>query len=163
MARRPRLRHAEPPPAPGPAEYPTPAPDSSGIPGGASRTVLVSPFNDPGAAERIVEDNADELAAVIVEPLQRAIRPEPGFLGRLREVTRDRGVLLVFDEIVTGFRLARGGAQERYGRGAGPGGVRQDDQRRLPAGRGLRPRGGHGPGRPPGGKPRAATFLPAAP
>ena len=99
----------------GPAEYPTPIPDSSGIPRAASRTVLVCPFNDPEAAGRIVADHADELAAVIVEPLQRAIRPEPGFLGRLREVTRDRGVLLVFDEIVTGFRLAWGGAQERYG------------------------------------------------
>ena len=99
----------------GPAEYPTPVPDSSGIPGGASRTVLVSPFNDPDAAERTVAGHAGELAAVIVEPLQRALRPEPGFLERLREVTRDHGVLLVFDEIVTGFRLAWGGAQERYG------------------------------------------------
>ena len=98
-----------------PAEYPTPVPDSSGIPGAASRTVLVSPFNDPEAAARTVAGHARELAAVIVEPLQRAIPPEPGFLERLREVTRSHGVLLIFDEIVTGFRLAWGGAQERYG------------------------------------------------
>ena len=99
----------------GPAQYPTPVPDSSGIPGAAARTVLVSPFNDPGAAERLVAEHAGDLAAVIVEPLQRAIRPEPGFLEGLREVTRAHEVLLVFDEIVTGFRLAWGGAQERYG------------------------------------------------
>ena len=99
----------------GPAQYPDPVPDSSGIPGAASRTVLVSPFNDPAAAERLVAEHARDLAAIIVEPLQRALRPEPGFLESLREVTRAHGVLLVFDEIVTGFRLAWGGAQERYG------------------------------------------------
>ena len=99
----------------GPAQYPDPVPDSSGIPGAASRTVLVSPFNDPAAAERLVAEHAGDLAAIIVEPLQRALRPEPGFLESLREVTRAHGVLLVFDEIVTGFRLAWGGAQERYG------------------------------------------------
>src|SRR5204863_286546 len=73
---------------------------------------LLLGHGDPEAA---VVRHADELAAVIVEPLQRSLRPEPGFLERLRAVTRRHGIVLVFDEIVTGFRLAWGGAQERYG------------------------------------------------
>lgn len=98
-----------------PAAYPVPVPDTKGIPQGASQTVLVSPFNEPEAAVELIEAHGDELAAVIVEPLQRAIRPEPGFLATLKEATQARGVLLIFDEIVTGFRIAWGGAQERYG------------------------------------------------
>jgi glutamate-1-semialdehyde 2,1-aminomutase len=98
-----------------PAAYPVPTPDSKGIPQGASQTVLVSPFNQPEAAVQLIEAHAAELAAVIVEPLQRAIRPQPGFLESLREVTQRHGILLIFDEIVTGFRIAWGGAQERYG------------------------------------------------
>ncbi len=98
-----------------PADYPAPVADSGGIPRGASQTVLVAPFNDPGAAADIVKTHGSELAAVILEPLQRAIRPEPGYLESLREVTRAQGVILIFDEVVTGFRIAWGGAQERYG------------------------------------------------
>jgi glutamate-1-semialdehyde 2,1-aminomutase len=90
-------------------------PDCDGIPAGACRDVLVAPFNDPDAVESLIEQHRGELAAVIVEPLQRALKPEPGFLERLRDVTHRHGIVLVFDEIVTGFRLARGGAQERYG------------------------------------------------
>ena len=63
----------------------------------------------------MIERNAADLAAVIVEPLQRVLLPEPGFLQALREVTKKHGIVLVFDEIVTGFRIAWGGAQERYG------------------------------------------------
>src|SRR4029077_12500684 len=63
----------------------------------------------------IIERNASELAAVLVEPLQRVLQPEPGFLQAIREVTTKHGIGLVFDEIVTGFRIAWGGAQERYG------------------------------------------------
>jgi glutamate-1-semialdehyde 2,1-aminomutase len=62
-----------------------------------------------------IEEYQAELAAVIVEPLQRCIRPKPGFFEALRERTQEHGILLIFDEIVTGFRLAWGGAQERYG------------------------------------------------
>ena len=98
-----------------PAAYPVPTPDSDGIPKGASQTVLVSPFNDSEAAVQLIEAHAAELAAVIVEPLQRAIRPRPGFLESLKAITQAHGILLVFDEIVTGFRIAWGGAQERYG------------------------------------------------
>ena len=90
-------------------------PDSAGIPGAVAETVLVTPFNDAAAARRMIARHADELAAVIVEPLQRGIAPAPGFLQALREATLEQGVLLIFDEVVTGFRLAYGGAQEYYG------------------------------------------------
>jgi glutamate-1-semialdehyde 2,1-aminomutase len=99
----------------GAAAYPTAAPDIGGIPKGAAESVLVAPFNDLSATEDILSRHAGEVAAVIVEPLQRAIRPQPGFLAGLRDLTRRHGIVLLFDEIVTGFRLAYGGAQEFYG------------------------------------------------
>jgi glutamate-1-semialdehyde 2,1-aminomutase len=89
-------------------------PISDGIPRGATDTVLISDFNDTEAATRIISENAADLAAVIVEPLQRAIAPVDGFLKSLRESTKANGVLLIMDEVVTGFRLAWGGAQEYY-------------------------------------------------
>ncbi len=97
------------------APYPTATPDIGGIPKGTAGSVLVAPFNDLSATEDILVRHAGEVAAVIVEPLQRAIRPQPGFLPGLRDLTRRHGMLLIFDEIVTGFRLAYGGAQEFYG------------------------------------------------
>ena len=69
----------------------------------------------PQRAVEMIERHAAELAAVIIEPLQRVLLPEPGFLQAIREVTRKHGIVMVFDEIVTGFRIAWGGAQERYG------------------------------------------------
>ena len=98
-----------------PSEYPRAKPDSVGIPAQAGETVLVTPFNETERAVATIERHAAELAAVIVEPLQRVLVPEPGFLKAIREVTRKHGIVLVFDEIVTGFRIAWGGAQERYG------------------------------------------------
>jgi glutamate-1-semialdehyde 2,1-aminomutase len=98
-----------------PSDYPHAKPDSVGIPAQAGETVLVTPFNDAARAVETIERNAADLAAVIVEPLQRVLLPEPGFLQALREVTKKHGIVLVFDEIVTGFRIAWGGAQERYG------------------------------------------------
>jgi glutamate-1-semialdehyde 2,1-aminomutase len=98
-----------------PPPFPAAEADCDGIPESAKRDTLVAPFNDLGATRALVEAHARDIAAVIVEPLQRAIRPEPGFLEGLREVTQQFGIVLVFDEIVTGFRLAWGGAQERYG------------------------------------------------
>jgi glutamate-1-semialdehyde 2,1-aminomutase len=89
-------------------------PISDGIPQGATDTVLISDFNDAKAAKRIISDNATDLAAVIVEPLQRAIAPVDGFLTSLRASTAAHGILLIMDEVVTGFRLAWGGAQEYY-------------------------------------------------
>ena len=93
-----------------------PASDPSGA--GASwveRDVLVAPYNDLETTQRILSEHAQELSAVIVEPLHRCIAPKPGFLQGLREVTKRLGIVLVFDEVVTGFRLALGGAQEFYG------------------------------------------------
>jgi glutamate-1-semialdehyde 2,1-aminomutase len=100
---------------PSEAPYPAPLPDVGGIPRGAVASVLVAPFNDLDTTARVAAAHADDLAAIIVEPLQRAIRPRPGFLAGLRDLARRHGALLVFDEVVTGFRLAYGGAQERYG------------------------------------------------
>jgi glutamate-1-semialdehyde 2,1-aminomutase len=97
-----------------PKAFPAPVPDSSGIPLSLEAEVLIAPYNDLGTVEGIIAAHADELAAVIVEPFQRLVPPQPGFLKGLREITRRHGVLLVFDEVVTGFRLAYGGAQEYY-------------------------------------------------
>jgi len=98
-----------------PKAFPAPVPDSAGIPHVLEGEVLIAPYNDLATVEGIVATHADELAAVIVEPFQRLIPPQPGFLAGLRELTRRHGVLLIFDEVVTGFRLAYGGAQEFYG------------------------------------------------
>jgi glutamate-1-semialdehyde 2,1-aminomutase len=98
-----------------PPPFPAAEPDCDGIPESARGDTLIAPFNDLGVTREIIEAHAREIAAVIVEPMQRAIRPEPGFLEGLRELTLRFGIVLVFDEIVTGFRLAWGGAQERYG------------------------------------------------
>jgi glutamate-1-semialdehyde 2,1-aminomutase len=99
----------------GVAPYPTPVPDIGGIPKGALESVLIAPFNDLPTTEDILARYGQEVAAVIVEPLQRAIPPQPGYLQGLRELTRRHGIVLIFDEVVTGFRLAYGGAQEFYG------------------------------------------------
>jgi glutamate-1-semialdehyde 2,1-aminomutase len=98
-----------------PKAFPSPTFDSAGIPHALGDTVLVAPYNDLATTEALVAAHHHELAAVIVEPYQRIIVPAPGFLQGLREVTRRYGVPLIFDEIVTGFRLAWGGAQEYYG------------------------------------------------
>lgn len=92
-------------------------PDSPGVPGAFSELTLSLPFNDPGAVERAFDRHGDRIAAVVLEPVvgnAGVILPEEGFLEGLREVTREGGALLVFDEVMTGFRVARGGAQERY-------------------------------------------------
>jgi glutamate-1-semialdehyde 2,1-aminomutase len=98
-----------------PSAYPQAQPDSVGVPRETGATVLVTPFNEPQRAVEMIERHAHELAAVMVEPLQRVLTPEPGFLQAVREVTRKHGIVMIYDEIVTGFRIAWGGAQERYG------------------------------------------------
>jgi glutamate-1-semialdehyde 2,1-aminomutase len=90
-------------------------PNSAGIPRAIADTMLVAPFNDAAAAAALIERHHDEIAGVIVEPLQRTVPPAPGFLRALRDVTAHYGIVLVFDEVVTGFRLAPGGAQTYYG------------------------------------------------
>jgi glutamate-1-semialdehyde 2,1-aminomutase len=98
-----------------PPPFPEAEPDAAGIPSAVRDTVLVAPFNDAETTAGIIADHREQLAAVIVEPLQRALPPAPGFLAALRRACTQNGVLLIFDEVVTGFRLAWGGAQERYG------------------------------------------------
>lgn len=97
------------------ANFPEGVPDSPGIPRSVQGEMLVAPFNDLDAVERLVATHAEELAGIIVEPMQRLIPPAPGFLQGLREICTRHGLVLIFDEVVTGFRLAYGGAQERYG------------------------------------------------
>jgi glutamate-1-semialdehyde 2,1-aminomutase len=75
----------------------------------------VAPFNDGERAEAIIEANGADLAAVIVEPLERVLVPQPGFLETVREACNRHGIVMIFDEVVTGFRIAWGGAQEKYG------------------------------------------------
>ena len=94
--------------------FPQPVPDSAGIPQGVADQMLIAPFNDLAAVEALLTEHAD-VAAIIVEPLQRIIPAVPGYLQGLRDLCDRHNVLLIFDEIVTGFRLAYGGAQERYG------------------------------------------------
>jgi glutamate-1-semialdehyde 2,1-aminomutase len=95
--------------------FPLPVPDSAGIPKSVREDMLIAPFNDADAVADLVREHRDEIAGVIVEPFQRIIPPAPGFLSALRKITADNGVPLIFDEVVTGFRLAYGGAQEYYG------------------------------------------------
>ena len=92
-----------------------PIPDSPGIPQSLEDEMLVAPYNDLEAVTAIVEEHHDSIAGVMVEAFQRVIPPRPGFLEGLRSLTTLYGIPLVFDEIVTGFRFAYGGAQEFYG------------------------------------------------
>lgn len=96
-------------------EFPLAQPTSAGTSQAISQEVLIAPFNDLEKTTHIIERHRDQLGGVIVEPLQRCTPPEEGFLEGLRELTRERGIPLIFDEVVTGFRLAYGGAQEYYG------------------------------------------------
>ncbi len=93
-------------------------PDSPGVPPAAAAETLTAPYNDVAAVEALFQRFPDEIAAVIVEPVagnMGCVPPEPDFLSGLRAVTRQYGALLIFDEVMTGFRVAYGGAQERYG------------------------------------------------
>ncbi|MGZ3674395.1 MAG: glutamate-1-semialdehyde 2,1-aminomutase [Ktedonobacterales bacterium] len=93
-------------------------PDSPGVPAGATAETLVAPYNDLAAVQGLFERFPDEIAAVIVEPVagnMGCVPPEPGFLQGLRDVTRESGAVLIFDEVMTGFRVAHGGAQALYG------------------------------------------------
>ena len=96
-------------------EFPQPVVNSGGVPQAAVDSVLVAPYNDAEMATAIIEKHHDELAAVIVEPMQRLLAPKPGFLQALRDATAHYEVPLIFDEVVTGFRLAYGGGQQYYG------------------------------------------------
>ena len=92
-------------------------PDSPGVPPTLARDTLTVPFNDAAALEQIFDQHGEDIAAVIIEPVvgnMGCVPPGEGYLQRVREATRKGGALLIFDEVMTGFRLARGGAQELY-------------------------------------------------
>jgi glutamate-1-semialdehyde 2,1-aminomutase len=93
-------------------------PDSPGVPQGAAQDTLVAPYNDLGAVAALFDACPGQIAAVIVEPVagnMGVVLPRPGFLPGLRDLCTRHGALLVFDEVMTGFRVALGGAQEKYG------------------------------------------------
>ena len=97
------------------SNFPTGVPDSAGIPASVQAEMLVAPYNDLETVEALVKEHKHELAAIMAEPFQRLIPPKPGFLEGLRRITKEHGILLIFDEVVTGFRFAYGGAQAYYG------------------------------------------------
>ncbi len=93
-------------------------PDSAGVPLDYTKNTLVAEYNDRDSVSRLFEENKGEIACVIVEPVAAnmgVVLPEEGFLEFLRSITTDNGALLIFDEVITGFRLSLGGAQEYYG------------------------------------------------
>ncbi|MEE8188734.1 MAG: aspartate aminotransferase family protein [Kiloniellales bacterium] len=98
-----------------PPDFPEPDPTGGGIAHMVKRDVLVAPYNDLAATRAIIAEHRQEIAGVIVEPLQRCTPPEEGFLEGLRAAATEAGVLLIYDEVVTGFRLAYGGAIAYYG------------------------------------------------
>jgi glutamate-1-semialdehyde 2,1-aminomutase len=92
-------------------------PDSAGVPAAFTQHTIVLPFNDTGAVKAAFRANKNKIAAIIVEPVPGnagLYLPKPGYLEFLREATKANGALLIFDEVMTGFRLAKGGAQERF-------------------------------------------------
>jgi len=93
-------------------------PDSAGVPAAFTQHTIVLPFNEPEAVSAALAANKDQVAGIILEPVPGnagLYLPQPGYLDFLRDVTRAHGALLIFDEVMTGFRLAKGGAQERFG------------------------------------------------
>ena len=93
-------------------------PDTAGIPKAFSDTTIALPFNDLDRVEATFHEMSDRIACVIVEPVagnMGCVPPAPGFLQGLRRITENHGALLIFDEVMTGFRLSRGGAQQLYG------------------------------------------------
>ena len=93
-------------------------PDSPGVTLGTAQDTLTAPFNDLGAVQTLIDNNPQKIAAIIVEPVvgnMGCVLPAAGFLQGLRDVCTQHGIVLIFDEVMTGFRLAPGGAQERLG------------------------------------------------
>ncbi|ABR55134.1 glutamate-1-semialdehyde-2,1-aminomutase [Methanococcus vannielii SB] len=94
------------------------APNSPGIPEDTTKNTLLIPFNDEGAVRKVISENKGEIACIILEPMMGnvgCILPKDGYLKFLREITEENGIILIFDEVITGFRLSKGGAQEYYG------------------------------------------------
>jgi len=105
------------PAAAGPASRPRPVPSGPGVPAELAATLIVLTWNDAESFAAVMADRGEQVAAVITEPAvfnTGCILPEPGYLELLRELTAEHGALLIFDEVITGFRFARGGAQEYF-------------------------------------------------
>ncbi len=93
-------------------------PDSAGVPAGTAKDTLMAQYNDLDSVQRLFDENPGQVACVIVEPVAAnmgVVGPQPGFLEGLRSICDKEGALLIFDEVITGFRLAKGGAQEYFG------------------------------------------------
>lgn len=99
---------------PEPSPYPRGMPFTAGTPDAVVDTMVIAPYNDLDRLREIALAHADDLAAVIIEPVQRIIEPQPGFLEGVRALCDEIEAVLIFDEVVTGFRLAYGGAQEHF-------------------------------------------------
>jgi glutamate-1-semialdehyde 2,1-aminomutase len=93
-------------------------PDSPGVTNGTAKDTLIAPFNNLDAIDKLIVENKDEIAAIILEPVvgnMGCVPPQPGYLQGLRSICDKHNIVLIFDEVMTGFRLAPGGAQELYG------------------------------------------------
>ncbi|MGB3464343.1 MAG: glutamate-1-semialdehyde 2,1-aminomutase [Cyclobacteriaceae bacterium] len=94
------------------------SPDSPGVTKGTAKDTLLTPYNDLEFTEKLLNENKDEVAAIIIEPVagnMGCVPPEPGYLEGLRKLCDEHGALLIFDEVMTGFRISAGGAQQHYG------------------------------------------------
>src|SRR5512135_1617299 len=93
-------------------------PDSPGVPKAYAKNTITLPFNDLGAVKKVIGQEWKNIACVILEPVVGnigCVLPKPGFLEALQKITKAHGIILIFDEVMTGFRVAHGGAQEKYG------------------------------------------------
>jgi len=93
-------------------------PDSPGVPEETTKNTILVPFNNVDAVVKLIEDDGDSIAAIIIEPIMGNIGfipPREGYLEFLRKITSENGIILIFDEVITGFRIAEGGAQEHFG------------------------------------------------
>jgi glutamate-1-semialdehyde 2,1-aminomutase len=102
----------------GPDDHPVPVPQGPGMPRGVEANLIILPWNDADALADVIRREGDTIAAVLTEPVMcntGCILPRPGYLETMRELTRQRGIVLIFDEVITGFRLGLGGAQARLG------------------------------------------------
>jgi len=102
----------------GPASQPVPVPQGPGMPDGLENSLIVLPWNDFELLERTIRQQGEHIAALLTEPIMcntGCVLPEAGYLELLRNLTREFGIVLIFDEVITGFRVALGGAQQYYG------------------------------------------------
>lgn len=94
------------------SNYPSPKPDTAGIPSVVRDLMLVAPYNDPETLSDILKEHGETVAAIIIEPIQRILFPKPGFLEAVRALCDQYGIIMILDEVVTGLRYGLGGAQE---------------------------------------------------